>query len=130
MGKHPAHESSVGVLHYPALLGALGVLLLGLCEALQLAAATPLCRPLCLVLLGVGLVGHRCALLVRARGGPIAFLPPDWRDWVLESTPLDAAEPASPPDVAAARPQKLLNALTAFVTANEDAARSPNVSKK
>ena len=92
MGKHPAHESSVGVLHYPALLGALGVLLLGLCEALQLAAATPLCRPLCLVLLGVGLVGHRCALLVRARGGPIAFLPPDWRDWVLESTPLDAAE--------------------------------------
>ena len=92
MGKHPAHESSVGVLHYPALLGALGVLLLGLCEALQLAAATPLCRPLCLVALGVGLVGHRCALLVRARGGPIAFLPPDWRDWVLESTPLDAAE--------------------------------------
>ena len=36
---------------------------------------------------------------------------------------------AAQPDVAAARPQKLLNALTAFVTANEDAARSPNYAK-
>lgn len=84
-----ASRGAFGV--YGALLAASGVLLVGLIEVLQLFRQTALFRPFCLVICGLGLVVHRGTVLVRARGGPIAFLPAEWRDWVLTTTPLEAA---------------------------------------
>ena len=63
----------------------------GVFELLRVFAATPWCRPICYILVGMILALKAFSVHVANEGGPIALLPTPLKRWLLTTSVLDAA---------------------------------------
>jgi hypothetical protein len=63
----------------------------GVFELLRVFAATPWCRPICYILVGLSLGIKAFSVHVANEGGPIALLPTPLKRWLLTTSVLDAA---------------------------------------
>ena len=63
----------------------------GVFELLRVFAATPWCRPICYILVGLCLALKAFSVHIENEGGPIALLPTPLKRWLLTTSVLDAA---------------------------------------